>query len=99
MLELSPLELFLSFIITWTIGLAPPLLIRYVFAKRPMEKWPAIGTCAGFWFLNILLFTALGSQSKGHTVLLVIAFVSYAILRRPLSAKEISKGHPATGGS
>jgi hypothetical protein len=98
-LGLTPLELFLSFIITWTIGLAPPLLIRYIFAKKPLEKWPAIGTCAGFWFLNILLFAAMGSQSKSHTVLLLIAFVSYTILRRPPSEKKLRRGPPATGGS
>jgi uncharacterized CHY-type Zn-finger protein len=74
--------LILSIIITWTIGLTPPLLIRYAFFRRPMAKKPAIGTSAFFWFLNIILFIAMGSKSKTHAVLLLIAFISYKILNK-----------------
>lgn len=74
--------LILSIIITWTIGLTPPLLIRYAFLRRPMAKKPAIGTSAFFWFLNIILFIAMGSKSKTNAVLLLIAFISYKILNK-----------------
>lgn len=81
MYELSVSDLLFSFVLTWVIGLAPPVLIRFTLLKHPMEKKFAIGTCFFFWVLNIVLFTALGSKSKTHAALLLIAFVSYAILR------------------
>ena len=77
-----------SIIVTWTIGLIPPLLIRYVFLRRPMAKKPAIGIAALFWFLNIMIFMAMGSESKTHAVLLLIAYVSYRILRREKKRSE-----------
>lgn len=82
--EYGLLSLFLafSFVLTWGIGLTPPLLIRYVFYRRPLNKWPAIGYCTLLFFVNIVLFTALGSESKTHSALVLIAFVSYYILKR-----------------
>jgi hypothetical protein len=77
----------LSFLITWGIGLLPPVLIRYAIIRRPLSKWVAIAVCAVFWFTNIIIFTALGSQSKTHAALYLVAFVSYWILRKePKSA-------------
>ncbi|MFY2507826.1 hypothetical protein ACN3E9_05970 [Vibrio pectenicida] len=72
----------LSFVITWSIGLLPPVLIRYAIMRRPLSKWVAIVVCAVFWFINIIIFTALGSQSKTQAALYLIAFVSYWILRK-----------------
>lgn len=80
--EFTTTTFIFSIIITWTIGLIPPLLIRYVFLRCPMAKKPAIGIAALFWFLNIIIFIAMGSKSKTHAVLLLIAYVSYWILRR-----------------
>lgn len=80
--DFTATTLILSLIITWTIGLTPPLLIRYAFLRRPMAKKPAIGTSALFWFLNIIIFIAMGSKSKTHAALLLIAYISYWILRR-----------------
>jgi hypothetical protein len=76
------LVLFLSFLFTWGIGLTPPLLIRFAFMRRPISKGWAIGIVALFWVFNLLLFTALGSQRKSHAALVLVAFVSYAILRK-----------------
>ena len=76
------LVLFLSFIFTWGVGLAPPLLIRFAIMRRPIGKGWAIGVVALFWVFNIVLFTALGSQSKSHGALALVAFASYAILRK-----------------
>lgn len=80
--DFTATTLILSLAITWTIGLTPPLLIRYAFLRRAMAKKPAIGISALFWFLNIILFIAMGSKSKTHAALLLIAYVSYWILRR-----------------
>jgi hypothetical protein len=73
-------ELFFSFLLTWGIGLTPPFLIRYVFWKQQLKKWPAIGCCTLFWFVNLVIFTALGSESKTHAALFLIAVVSYYIV-------------------
>lgn len=91
--------LILSFIITWTIGLTPPLLIRYAFLRRPMAKKPAIGTAAVFWFLNIILFIAMGSESKSHAALLLIAYVSYWILRREKKKNNLPSQSPVANPS
>ncbi len=88
MLEFDAVTIMVSIVLTWGIGLAPPLVIRYAILKRPMNKWPAIGTCAAFWFFNIILFTALGSKSKSHAALTFVAFVSYWILRKAAKTKE-----------
>lgn len=69
-------------ILTWGIGLTPPLLIRFLLLRRPMEKKYALGIVGLFWFFNLLLFTAFGSKSKTHFGLILVALVSYAILRK-----------------
>lgn len=71
----------LSFFLTWGIGLAPPLLIRFVFLRRSIVKAWAIGGAALFLVLNIVIFEILGSQSKTHAALILVAIVSYLILR------------------
>lgn len=71
----------LSIVITWGIGLTPPLLIRYVFLKKPIAKKPAIIIASVFWFINLVLFVALGSRSKTHAALFLVAVASYYILR------------------
>lgn len=86
--DLTSLDIILSLIFTWVIGLLPPLLIRFVFLKRPIAKWPAIGICSFFWFCNVALFIALGSKSKTHAVLWLIAWISYLILRRENKASS-----------
>ncbi|MCD4812966.1 hypothetical protein K8S19_04675 [bacterium] len=81
------LALFLSFFITWSIGLAPPILIRFVFMRRSIGKAWTVGIVALFWVFNIVLFTTLGSQSKLHGALALVAFVSYVILRKGAKKK------------
>src|SRR3989344_573269 len=88
MYELDATTIFVSFVITWSIGLLPPLIIRYAILKHPIAMWPAIGTCALFWVINIVLFTAMGSQNKAHFALVLIAFMSYWILRQGTATKN-----------
>lgn len=76
------LALVLSAILTWGIGLAPPLIIRFVLARRPLSKGLSITIAVLFWFFNFVLFTALGSESKTHAALFLVALASYAILRK-----------------
>lgn len=74
--------LLLSLLVTWGIGLVPPLLIRFVFMRRAIGRGWAIGVVAFFWVFNIVLFTILGSQSNQHPALALVAVSSYAILSR-----------------
>ena len=72
----------ISFILTWVVGLSVPLLIRYVFMKRAIDKTSAIIIAAVLLFLQLALWTSLGSTNKSHAVLYLIALVSYGILRK-----------------
>jgi len=76
------ITLIISVIFTWGIGLTPPLLIRFAFLRRPISKGWAIGTVGLFLFINIVLFTAMGSKSETHAALFFVAWASYAILRK-----------------
>jgi hypothetical protein len=75
-------------LVTWGIGLAPPLIIRHLVLKKPMKTWSAIGICFLFWVLNFIFFSALGSQSKSHAALGLVSVVSYWILRQKMTAQE-----------
>ena len=85
------ITLIVSAILTWGVGLTPPLLIRFAFLRRPISKGWAIGTAAIFWFINIIIFTALGSTSKTHGALFLVAWASYAILRKGAKEKSAYK--------
>ena len=78
----------ISIIITWSIGLSIPVLIRYVFLRRPINKIPAIVIVVILLFLQLALWISLGSTSKTHFVLVLIAYVSYYILRKGNKGKH-----------
>jgi len=83
MYEFDAVAMAISIFLTWGIGLVPPLLIRYAILKKSMNKWSAIGTCVFFYFFNIIFFIAIGSKSKSHFALTLVAYVSYRILFKP----------------
>lgn len=74
--------LIISIIITWSIGLSVPVLIRYVFLRRPINKVPAIVIVVILYFIQLFIWIGLGSINKSHVVLFFIAYVSYYILRK-----------------
>lgn len=76
------LALIISALFTWGVGILPPILIRFVFIKRPVSKKIAILLVSVFWFLNLVFFIAIGSQSKTHGALFLVAIASYYILRK-----------------
>ncbi|MBI5076584.1 MAG: hypothetical protein HZB62_15645 [Nitrospirae bacterium] len=78
--NLSGLEIGLSFILTWVVGLLTPLIIRFVLLRRPLGKKMAFAVSFVLYVINLAIFIALGSQSKTHAVLFVIAWIAYAIL-------------------
>ena len=85
------LTLVISALITWGIGLTPPLLIRFLFIRRPIGKGWAIGTAVIFLLINIILFTAFGSTNKTHGALFLVAWASYAILRKGFKKEVLIK--------
>ncbi len=74
-------NIIISIILTWGIGLAPPLIARFIIIRRVFSKIAAIIFVIIFWFVNITIFIALNSQSKTHSALFFVAIASYYILR------------------
>jgi hypothetical protein len=72
--------LVISIVLTWGGGLLIPALIRYVFIRRPINKFPAIVIVIFLYFIQFIVWTALGSTR--HTALIFVAFVSYYILNK-----------------
>lgn len=89
--DLDAMSLLLGLLFTWIIGMTPPLLIRYLLVKGPMDKKGAIITSTTLGIFNLILFIALGSQSKSHAVLILIAIISYRVLKKAQSAKEFER--------
>lgn len=94
--ELDAITIVVSFIVTWSVGLFPPVLLRYAILKRPMKKWYAIGICALFYFINLFIFIFGGSQNKFHGALGLIALTSYFILRQGSASKTNNTGIAAS---
>ena len=80
--EFSFLGLIGGLLLTWIIGLTPPFVLRYLVIEKPLSNVWAISVCGLLWIVNMIIFIALGSKSKTHTALLLIALVSYWILHR-----------------
>ena len=81
--------LLISFLITWGIGLTPPVLIRYIFLRRPLNRksasWVAAGFSAFFWIAFLAINNALGekpSTAGTGTVWIFMFFVARWIMSR-----------------
>ena len=88
------LSLIYSFIVTWTIGLLPPLIIRYAMLRRHISrKWAWVFVIV-FWIINLIVFELMGSHSTYHVALLLVGYVSYYIYRTSYSLKQILSFRP-----
>jgi len=83
MYEYSAESLILSFVLTWVIGLLPPILIRFAITRKPIGKFLSGLISFIFLIINVILFSLLGSQSKTHGALMLVALVSYFVMSRP----------------
>lgn len=95
----SGVDLILSFLITWTIVLIPPTIIR-IARKKPLTKPISIAICFGLYFMNLAIFLALGSKSESHTALAIGTFLSYRVLRWETNAnagKSVEEQRRAAG--
>ena len=96
-MKLEPIvwQYLISFILTWTIGLFPPVLIRFLILRKPIKRGWAILVAFVFFCTNIAIFQALGSTSKTHLGLLLVGWASYGILRKSKKIDYSSlKGNP-----
>ena len=71
-----------SFVLTWVVGLAPALLIRFVFVKRALEKANAACLAALFWLCHLILMSAITDRTSGHTALALVMIASYFVMRK-----------------
>lgn len=87
--ELSPTSLknIGFFLLVWS-PLLIALVIRYVVLKKRLEKGTAFFYVFFFWLFNFTLFHFLGTQSKSHAVHIIVAIISYWILRAKSSPNE-----------
>jgi hypothetical protein len=88
-MDISVQDLAFSIILTWGWGLAIPLILRYGLLKRPLEKNASIFTVGGLWLVNVFIFTAIGSESRTHAALFLVAAASYWILTKKTIQSEI----------
>ncbi len=80
------MDIILSIIFTWSIGLAPPLLARYIIYKKALAKKYAIAFVIIQWIVNVTIFEYLGSSSP-HSALFLVGFISYGILAKEKEVK------------
>ncbi len=84
--KLLALTLAVSFVITWTLGLTPPIIIRYAIVGRPLSRksaaWIAFGFSAFYWIGFQALNNALGEEPGKGYVWIVMFFIARWILSR-----------------
>jgi hypothetical protein len=80
-------------ILTWGIGLLPPLVLRFVFLRKPMSRNGALALVTVFAFVNIILFFPPRSQSgiRNWGPFTLVAMASYHILRRKAKGRKVGQ--------
>lgn len=81
----------ISFFLTWGIGLSVPLIIRFAIVKKPIKKNTSITIVIILWLINLFIFDTLGSESKTHAALFLVAIVSYYILHKGFAEEKKKK--------
>jgi hypothetical protein len=84
--QLSTLNAVANLVITWGLGITPPLLIRYVLVRRPLSKraasWLAAGFSVFFWTAFLSLNHALHQKPGTGAVWVIMFFVARWIMSR-----------------
>lgn len=80
-MDIDALELVLSFVFTWFVGLSLPAFVRFILYRRSLDRAEALAITIGLGLMEMAFFVLLGSQSKTHAVLLLIGWVAYRILQ------------------
>jgi hypothetical protein len=76
----------LFFVVFWAVGLLPPVLIRFAFARKQLSRGAAFGLTILLWFVNFFILSMLRGQNltSGHgadTWLVFLTFSTYNVLR------------------
>lgn len=78
------LALFVNFVVTWGMGLTPPLVVRYAIVRRPLSpkaaSWIAAISSASFWIAFIAINDALGGKPGTGAVWIIMFFVARWIM-------------------
>ncbi len=73
------ISIILSFIITWSIGVIPPLIIRRWIFRGPIPKIKALVLTIFFYLAQLMFWSVLNPNGR-HGVLFFIALITYGIL-------------------
>lgn len=79
-----------SILFTWGFGLLIPFLFRFVILKHPLSQGASIGIAFTVWLIQLSVSVASGNNGK-HLALVLVAFVSYRIMRSGSPEEELSK--------
>lgn len=85
---LKPSDLILSIVFTWGIGLSIPLVVRYAIFKKPLKQGWAIIIAGSNWLMMWILSDLMGSKSRTHGALILVAVASYFILRKSMTTDK-----------
>jgi hypothetical protein len=80
-----------NLIVTWIIGMVIPIMVRYVFFRKPLKKIHAVIIIAINVLIYIAAYTALVGSFKGSTVLIVMSFIGYTLLTKTTNSKRDKK--------
>jgi len=80
------LDIIVSVIFTWGLGLLPAYLIRYRIHKKPLKKRYAIPVVVVVWIIQMIISATIsyyaGIEWKPSNALGLVAFVSFLMLRK-----------------
>ena len=74
------MDIILNIIISWSICLAMPLIIRYVVIRKPLSKRNAIIVAAVNFGITILIPIAITGKSNTSIWTFIMIYASYSIL-------------------
>ena len=80
--------LIVSTIFAWVVFLTPPTIIRFILIRKPIRsKIISLAISCLFFLLNVVLFSALGSDGKPNMANALGMLACYGILRYETKAQ------------
>ena len=73
-----------SLIVTWSIGLGLPALVRFIFYRRQLQSTEAVVWAIGLGLFEAIFFITIGTENKTHRVLILIGWIAYRMLQTTL---------------
>lgn len=85
----------LGIIITWSLGLLIPAIIRYVIVRKPISKALSVIICIANWLLNVTFWSYMAlpidSHSDSHAVQFFVALFAYYFMSKGYIDKNNNK--------